>query len=161
PRGEPAGAAESSPQIVSNRESRVSTFSDGAEAAEGADELLAFSGSADVNHLMVVNRGDKPLYLMPGEVIVGGYQDRTIAEETILAANGKAASVNVYCVEHGRWGGRDIASSTEIARLYPASFDDGDDGDDSRIEESAAASRKGKFAATAGLLNKKSRLAAQ
>src|SRR5262249_52278473 len=26
PRGEPAGAAESSPQIVSNRESRVSTF---------------------------------------------------------------------------------------------------------------------------------------
>jgi len=38
----------------------------------------------DVNHLVVINRGDKPLYLMPGEIIVGGSQDRTIGEELSL-----------------------------------------------------------------------------
>jgi hypothetical protein len=160
-RGESAGSGESSPQIASARESRASAFSDGSEAAEGADELLALSGAADVNHLMVVNRGDKPLYLMPGEVIVGGYQDRTIAEETILAANGKPASVNVYCVEHGRWGGRDIESSMQMAVLFPRARGGSDDGVDARIEENATASRKRKFAATAGVLDKKSRLAAQ
>jgi hypothetical protein len=164
PRGASGGtrAGDSSDQVASNRESEVVVPADGTALAEGADELLPFNGAADVNHLMVLNRGDKPLYLMPGEVIVGGYQDRTIAKETILAAKGNPVPVDVYCVEHGRWGGRDVASSIAMqAVLYPVSAT-GDDGVGySRIEQDAAAARKGKFVATAGTLDKESRLAAQ
>jgi hypothetical protein len=159
PRGESAGVGESSPQIASLRESRVSTFSDGADPAEGADQLLAFSGAADVNHLTVVNRGDKPLYLMPGEVIVGGYQDRTIAEETILAANGKPVPVDVYCVEHGRWGGRSQSDAFTVLGAFHLSSSEADDAE--TVSRAAFESSKGKFVASAGTLSKKSRLAAQ
>jgi hypothetical protein len=60
-------------------------------------------GYGDVNHLMVLNRGEKPLYLMPGEIIIGGKQDRCVAKECIIPANGKPIKIDVYCVEHGRW----------------------------------------------------------
>ena len=60
-----------------------------------------------VNELLVVNRSEKPLYLMPGEVIIGGDQDRTIGQELVIAADGKPIAIDVFCVEHGRWGGRD------------------------------------------------------
>src|SRR5262245_20990346 len=159
PRGEPAGVGESSPQIASNRESRVSDFRDGAQAAEGADELLAFNGAADVNHLMVINRGDKPLYRMPGEVIVGGYKDRTIAEETILAANGKPVPVDVYCVEHGRWGGRSQSDAFAVLGAFHLSSSEADDAE--TVSRAAFESSQGKFVASAGTLSKKSRLAAQ
>ena len=42
--------------VAANQESQVSTSGEDAEALEAADELVAFNGAADVNHLMVVNR---------------------------------------------------------------------------------------------------------
>jgi hypothetical protein len=59
--------------------------------------------SADVNHLMVRNRAKRPLYLMPGEIIFGGKQDRCVAQECIIPADGKPVKIEVFCVEHGRW----------------------------------------------------------
>ena len=112
-----------------------------------------------MNRLMVVNRADKPLYLMPGEVIVGGFQDRTIAEETILAATGKPVPVDVYCVEHGRWAGRSHAESQEIAAVLNSPFRGR-----SRIFTNPAHVCEivpREFRTTAGTLSKGSRLAAQ
>jgi hypothetical protein len=110
--------------------------------------------AGNVNRLMVVNKSDKPLYLMPGEVIVGGYQDRTIADEAIIASNSKPAPIDVYCVEHGRWGGR--ASLVSAAILEQVGGGDSDD-----IAEAADKADNGKFFLTPGTLSKKSRLAAQ
>jgi hypothetical protein len=59
--------------------------------------------AGDVNHLMVVNRSQRLLYLMPGEIIMGGKQDRCVAKECVIAADGKPVKIDVYCVEHGRW----------------------------------------------------------
>jgi len=112
----------------------------------------AFGGN-EVNRLVVVNKSDRPLYLMPGEVIVGGSQDRTIAEELVLAPTGKPVAIDVYCVEHGRWGLRSVEDSAAL--LYAVT-----DAPD-QAEELAAKTRAGKFAASAGYLNKSSRLAAQ
>jgi hypothetical protein len=60
-------------------------------------------GMGDVNHLMVLNRAERALYLMPGEIILGGKQDRCVAKECVIPADGKPVKIDVYCVEHGRW----------------------------------------------------------
>jgi hypothetical protein len=113
----------------------------------------------EVNRLMVVNRSDKPLYLMPGEVIYGGKQDRAIAEETIILADGKPVSVEVYCVERGRWSGRSIdMASAEIAVLASGS---GEAVDEGAVEELAEKTRKGKFVLKAGNLGQAGRMAVQ
>jgi hypothetical protein len=58
-----------------------------------------------VNELVLENTSSEPLFLMAGEVIIGGKQDRIIGRDTILPAKTKGP-VPVFCVEHGRWSGR-------------------------------------------------------
>ena len=150
------GAADAE-RDVANAESSVPPSE--VQTAQDADEVYQLQveddpfGGDEVNRLIVVNRSDKPLYLMPGEVIVGGSQDRTIAEELVLAPTGKPVAVDVYCVEHGRWGRR---SDEESAALLTGITDAPE-----QAEELAAKAGAGKFAASAGYLNKPSRLAAQ
>ena len=60
---------------------------------------------AQVNRVTVENRSDQPLLLLGGELILGGQQDRVISKNTLLAPR-QQASLEVYCVEHGRWQGR-------------------------------------------------------
>jgi hypothetical protein len=59
-----------------------------------------------VNTLYVTNSGKKPLYIMAGEVVLGGQQDRTLGRDQIVQAGKKDVPVTVFCVEHGRWSGR-------------------------------------------------------
>jgi hypothetical protein len=47
-----------------------------------------------------------PLFVMSGEVIVGGQQDRIIGKDTVIPPK-KRKEVEVFCVEHGRWSGAD------------------------------------------------------
>jgi hypothetical protein len=56
----------------------------------------------NVNSLNLQNRADKPVFLLAGEVIIGGKQDRIIGRNTIIPAK-TTLQVPVYCVEHGRW----------------------------------------------------------
>jgi len=62
------------------------------------------SSSGTVNSVKVINNSGKPVFLLSGEVIFGGKQDRIIATDTIVPPkDGEEFSVSVYCVEHGRW----------------------------------------------------------
>jgi hypothetical protein len=63
-------------------------------------------GGGAVNTLYVTNSGRKPLYLMAGEVVLGGQQDRTLARDTIVPPGKHNIPITVFCVEHGRWSGR-------------------------------------------------------
>lgn len=56
----------------------------------------------DVNNLTLTNKSDQPLFLLAGEVIIGGKQDRIIGKNTVVPAK-KTLTVPVFCVEHGRW----------------------------------------------------------
>lgn len=56
----------------------------------------------DVNNLTLTNKADQPLFLLAGEVIIGGKQDRIIGKNTIIPPK-KTLTVPVFCVEHGRW----------------------------------------------------------
>jgi hypothetical protein len=87
-----------SPSANVNPQAAPSDGSQPSEVQQQAGETMG-----DVNHLMVINRADRPLYLMPGEIILGGKQDRCVAKECIIPADGKPVKIDVYCVEHGRW----------------------------------------------------------
>lgn len=65
------------------------------EAADGGD----------VNTLYVSNAGRKPLYVMAGEVVLGGQQDRCMGKDTLVPPGSRHVPVPVFCVEHGRWEG--------------------------------------------------------
>ena len=62
-------------------------------------------GSAQVNQLVLINRGKRPLLLLAGEVVSGGKQDRIIGKDRIVPIGAEPLSLSVFCVEHGRWNG--------------------------------------------------------
>jgi hypothetical protein len=81
----------------------------------------------NVNSLTISNKADHPVFLLAGEVIIGGKQDRIIGRNTIIPAK-KIQEVPVFCVEHGRWEAetKEFASAKALAhgRLRGrASFD--------------------------------------
>jgi hypothetical protein len=82
-----------------------------------------------VNSLSLENLSDRPLFVMSGEVIIGGKQDRVIGKERLIQPK-TAAIVEVFCVEHGRWseekGSRTFRSARTLAHTklrLSASYD--------------------------------------
>jgi hypothetical protein len=69
-------------------------------------ELNGSTSDAEVNAVHVTNKSDKPVFILAGEVILGGKQDRVIAKDTVVPAKTKKLQVAVFCVEQGRWDGR-------------------------------------------------------
>lgn len=63
------------------------------------------SDGGDVNTLYVFNASRKPLYVMAGEVVLGGQQDRCMGKDTLVPPGSRHVPVPVFCVEHGRWEG--------------------------------------------------------
>ncbi len=120
-------------------------------------------GGNEVNELMVVNHSTRPLYLMPGEIIVGGDQDRTIGREYVVAPDGKPVPLDVYCVEHGRWGGRNEEEYAGlrpfVISVIPVVSPSGSEAPESDAREVAALANSGKFVGSVGSLSKNARLA--
>ena len=63
----------------------------------------AISSGPQVNQLVLVNRGKRPLLLLAGEVVSGGKQDRIIGKDRIIPVGAKPLPLDVFCVEHSRW----------------------------------------------------------
>jgi len=61
------------------------------------------SRSGRVNTLLVRNLSTDTLYLRDGEILVGGKQDRVVAEDMLVPPNTGESKLPVYCVEKGRW----------------------------------------------------------
>ena len=59
----------------------------------------------NVNILTIENFSDQPIFLMSGEVITGGMQDRVIAQDMVIPPRSGNVEVPVFCVEKGRWTG--------------------------------------------------------
>src|SRR5262249_9447907 len=62
------------------------------------------TGGGQVNRVRIDNRSQRPLLVLGGEVILGGQQDRVIGKDTIVPP-GQQVSMDVFCVERGRWKG--------------------------------------------------------
>lgn len=61
-------------------------------------------GSPVVGELVVTNGGPRPVALLEGDMLEGGWQDRTLVRSVLLAP-GERRVVEVCCVEQGRWSG--------------------------------------------------------
>ena len=68
-------------------------------------EMKGNSNQARVSEVEVRNTGKDPVYLLGGEMILGGKQDRIISRDTVVPGDSKWATVSVFCVERGRWNG--------------------------------------------------------
>jgi hypothetical protein len=61
------------------------------------------TGSATVNTLFIENTSSDTIFLMAGEIVKGGQQDRVLAQDMILSPKSGKKDISVFCVEHGRW----------------------------------------------------------
>ncbi len=88
------------------------------EAIEGGwFEVSELSQTGSVPELKVVNRGDRAVFMMDGEELIGTKQNRVL-NLTILAPSGKTLVVPVSCVEQGRWSSQSPAMATSADALY-------------------------------------------
>ena len=65
--------------------------------------VVTEKGGGNVPELLVENRGDEPIFLLAGQIVNGGKQNRVIAQDVLLAPRSGPISLGVFCVEQGRW----------------------------------------------------------
>jgi hypothetical protein len=84
-----------------------------------AQSVPMISSGAQVNQLVLVNRGKKPLLLLAGEVVSGGKQDRIIGKDRIIPIGAQPLPLDVFCVEHSRWTGSDNTFAAAKTMVHP------------------------------------------
>lgn len=60
---------------------------------------------ARVSDLLVRNDSRHPVFLMAGQILLGGRQNRIVREDSLLPPDSAAYEVPVYCGEKERWAG--------------------------------------------------------
>ena len=68
----------------------------------GTLEITEVDGGR-VPQVKISNLSKNVLFLMAGEILTGGKQDRILAQDVLLAPGTRNLLVPVYCVEQGRW----------------------------------------------------------
>jgi hypothetical protein len=122
--------------VVSTEEADTSAFATLDDALASGAAIVTEQGSymrrsrdgviqptpsgAQVNQLVLVNRGKKPLLLLAGEVVSGGKQDRIIGKDRIVPIGAEPLPLDVFCVEHGRWTGGDDKFGAAQLMVHPS-----------------------------------------
>ncbi|MFN6377707.1 MAG: ARPP-1 family domain-containing protein [Flavobacteriales bacterium] len=65
--------------------------------------ITEVSNSGTVNTLLVRNLSSDTLFIMSGEILVGGKQDRVVARDILIPPNSGQVKLSVFCVEEKRW----------------------------------------------------------
>jgi hypothetical protein len=76
---------------------------------------IVVTDKRDVNELLIENKSDRPVLVAAGDVVRGGQQDRSIANDFIIPPRSAPMPLSAFCVEHGRWtkrGAEDAAVFT-------------------------------------------------
>src|SRR5580658_1404201 len=84
-----------------------------------AQSVPMVSSGAQVNQIVLVNRGKKPLLLLAGEVVSGGKQDRIIGKDRIIPIGAQPLPLDVFCVEHSRWTGSGNTFAAAKTMVHP------------------------------------------
>jgi hypothetical protein len=87
---------------------------------DGRPIPVPMQGGAQVNRLVLVNRGKRPLVLLAGELVSGGKQDRVIAKDRIVPPGAEPLPLDVFCVEHGRWTGASAQFNASKVIVHPS-----------------------------------------
>ncbi len=75
-------------------------------------KVSEISEGGTVNTLYAENMSNDTIYIMAGEVVTGGKQDRVIAQDVIIAPN-DSVNLAAFCVERGRWSHKSTGSNFE------------------------------------------------
>ncbi len=75
------------------------------QQAIDADKVVIneVSNNGTVNTLLVRNLSTDTLFVMSGEILIGGKQDRVVARDMLIPPNSGQMKLPVFCVEQGRW----------------------------------------------------------
>lgn len=71
-----------------------------------------------VNGLAITSTAKQPLFLMVGDLVLGGKQDRIVAESMVIEPGAKDEVIPVFCVEHGRWTPEEGNAASEREEFY-------------------------------------------
>jgi hypothetical protein len=77
------------------------------EAMDREELVIMEKDHGSVPIVRAENTGKRPILLLAGEIIVGGKQNRTLREDVLLLPGTARIELPVYCVEHGRWRGKE------------------------------------------------------
>jgi hypothetical protein len=73
--------------------------------------------TGSVGELSVDNTSSQYVFIMAGDIVKGGRQDRTIGEDIVLAPGAKKVPLKSFCVEQSRWSSR----GSESAAVFSSS----------------------------------------
>jgi len=59
--------------------------------------------TSNVNELSIDNTSEDYIFIHSGDIVKGGKQDRTVANDVIIPPNTKNVPLASFCVEQGRW----------------------------------------------------------
>jgi hypothetical protein len=79
-------------------------------------------GSARVSEIEVENRSGRHIFMMAGEILGGGKQNRVISKDALLGPHGGIVAVPVYCVEQRRWASKGSMRFSSERSLAPNSI---------------------------------------
>ena len=78
-------------------------------------KYIVLHETGSVNQLSVDNKSDKYVFILSGDIVKGGKQDRTIGSDIILEPGCKNVPLESFCVEQSRWRQRGDESSAEFS----------------------------------------------
>lgn len=81
-------------------------------------EIYTNDGS-DARVLVIKNKSKKTILVSNGEIVLGGKQDRIIAETKLIEPGKEEHYIDVYCAEKGRWDKK----AKSFKYLKPTDFD--------------------------------------
>ena len=71
--------------------------------------------TGNVGELSVDNTSSDYVFIMAGDIVKGGRQDRTIGEDIVLEPGAKKVALKSFCVEQSRWGSRGSESDVKFS----------------------------------------------
>jgi len=71
---------------------------------------IEISDSGTVNTIIATNNSTVNVYIIAGEVVKGGKQDRLVAEDVVIAP-GEKKKIPAFCVERNRWQQKESGNS--------------------------------------------------
>lgn len=81
-------------------------------------QIIFPNGINPVNNLQIENVSKDTIYIMAGEIIQGGKQDRVLAQDLVLPPASGKVDVSVFCVEQGRWKYNTADSTQNFSKHY-------------------------------------------
>ena len=78
-------------------------------------KIVTIIETGSVNELSITNTSNYYIFIMAGDIVKGGKQDRTMGEDYIIPPHIEKAPVKSFCVESGRWSPRGKEESNKFS----------------------------------------------